>query len=121
MTLDGVIINCVVDGTIGNDAIIVGPRAIVVNTRITNTVHAATYGLDETASGGPSSVEDYNVFFSTTNAGDIRANTVDGGIHSYGDHANHIGATSDDGIGAVFNFEYRKEHDSTAVIMNWDE
>jgi hypothetical protein len=89
----------------------------LIGNRITNNGDGAgEYGLDQDASR-PTCFEDWNVFFGN-NSGDL--NNVSGGLNSYGDHGNHISDPSDDGIDADFNVEDGKEHDSTALVLNWD-
>lgn len=80
------------------------------------------YGIT-TGTAHLSDFEDWNVFEGNI-SGDLNNIARGGGIHSYGDHANHISDPADDGFVNSANDNYNvadgKELDSVEIDLFWD-
>jgi hypothetical protein len=117
LTSYGGLVNCVVDG---NDSggtgqatddlvICASANARVLCSRLVNAP-ATFYALDARAS----TLEDYNVFYNPSAAGDILSALEVG---------NSVGTVNsgETGMDAHWNIQRGKHHSSTPVVLNWDE
>jgi hypothetical protein len=110
--------NCVVDGKDSGGSQqaadhlidVSGNTSRIVGNRLVNAP-AGKYAIN--AQG--SLLEDYNVFYNPSATGDINGSPMSPG------NSVDTATSGEDGMDGDWNVEDGKHHDSTAVVLNWDE